>query len=499
MARTGNTRTTVHEPAGEVPVQLDADVVVAGAGIAGVFAALSAAKHGARTVLIERFGSVGGNYGPGLSSRHDLWQHPSLHAHGLGGVVGEFLERLDRMGGLMSFPFTGGGDYRDWSWEGMHELPVIDNEAFEYLALQSLEEVGVQILLSTDVTGAIVEDRRAVGVFVESKAGRGAVLGRMVVDSTGNADVAASAGAPTVDTYAKGSPGIGLFFRVGGVDWARYEQFRSEAKQVPLSPDLEQWRTTVFEGALGRPWPNYPHDLMPAIRQAWESGEYRYVQEAGDLTSVYLIPFGTHNQAVTTVEMTQNLGLDPTNPVHCSLLESKFRRYVYETVQFYKRNAPGFEQVCIEQIAPFMGTRYGRTIDPEYTLTPDDIHESRKFDDVVHRLTAYQTRDRVLVDFKTGEEGVVYELPYRMLLPQRVDGLLAAGRAANSETASRLRARWMVMLTGAISGVAAAMAAVNGGSPRDLDRRVLQQTLLDEGFFVGDAERLEELGLSPKT
>ena len=496
MAGASDSRATVYEPAREVPVLLDVDVIVAGAGIAGLFAALAAAQHGARTVLVDRFGSVGGNYGPGLGARHDLWQHPSLHAHGLGGVVGRFLARLEAVGGLEDFAFTGGGDYVNWSWPGMDKLPVIHNDTFGYLALRSLEEAGVRLLLSTDVAGAIVAGNSVTGIFVETKSGRRAVLGRVVVDSTGDADVAASAGAPTVDTFAQRSASIGLFFRVGGVDWERYERFRSAERAKPLPADLEQWRTTVFEAALTRPWPNYPHELMPAIRAAWESGEYRYVQAVGDLTNVYLIPFGTHNQAVTTVEMTPTPRLDPTNPLHRSLLESKFRRYIYETVQFLKQHAPGFEQVYIEQVAPFMGTRFSRTIEPEYALTADDIWGSRSFDDVVHGLTHYESRDKKLVDFERGEEGVVYELPYRMLLPKRIDGLLAAGRAANAEVASRLRARWLVMLTGAIAGVAAAMAAREGCSPRALDRRALQRTLLDDGFYLGDDARLAQLGLT---
>ena len=378
----------------------------------------------------------------------------------------------------------------------MDKLPVIHNDMFGYLALRSLEEAGVRLLLSTDVAGAIVDGNSVTGIFVETKSGRRAVLGPVVVDSTGDADVAASAGAPTVDTFAQRSASIGLFFRVGGVDWERYERFRSTEKAEPLPADLEQWRTSVFETALTRPWPNYPHELMPAIRAAWESGEYRYVQAVGDLTNVYLIPFGTHNQAVTTVEMTPTPRLDPTNPLHRSLLESKFRRYIYETVQFLKQHAPGFEQVCIEQVAPFMGTRFSRTIEPEYALTADDIWGSRTFDDVVHGLTHYESRDKALVDFEHGEEGVVYELPYRMLLPKRIDGLLAAGRAANAEVASRLRARWLVMLTGAIAGVAAAMAAREGRSPRALDRRALQRTLLADGFYLGDDARLAQLGLT---
>lgn len=520
----------VHEAARDVPVLLETDVVVAGAGIAGIFAALSAARHGARVALIDRYGSTGGNYGPGLGARHDLWQQPSQYARGLGGAAGAFLARLEQMGGLTSFAFTGGGDFRDWSWKDMPPLPVIDNQAFEYLVLQWCDEAGIQLLLSTDVAGAVlvpgqdagIPTRVAVGasignpvaaslgpsdgmsaslpnvggVLLETKAERQAVLSRVVVDCTGDADIAAAAGAPTVDTFALRSPSIGLFFRTGGVDWDRYEAFRRAAKAQPLPPDLDQWRVDVFEKALGYHWPNDPHDLMPAIRAAWERGEYRYVQPAGDLTSVYMVPFGTHNQAVTTVEMTATPRVDPTNVLHRSLLESKFRRYIYETVQFLVRYAPGFEQATIEQIAPFMGTRYSRTIDPEHAVTREDIASGRRFDDVVHRMSLYDRRAGGLVDFSRGEEGASYELPYRALLPKGADGLLAAGRTVNVELASRLRARWMVMLTGAIAGMAAALSAREQISPRALPVRRLQRALLNDGFYLGDGDRLAELNLA---
>lgn len=119
-----------------------------------------------------------------------------------------------------------------------------------------------------------------------------------------------------------------------------------------------------------------------------------------------------------------------------------------------------------------MGTRFSRTIDPEYLLTPDDIWGHRAFDDLAHALTHYENREKVLVDFKTGEDGTSYESPYRMLLPRKVHGPLAAGRAANAEVASRLGARWMVMLTAAIVGLAAAALVKDDTSPRALDPRM---------------------------
>jgi len=163
VSRTTGLEPVVHEDARDVPVLLNVDGVVAGAGIAGIFAALSASKHGATTGLIDRFGSLGGNYGPGLGARHDFWQDPSLLREGLGGVVGEFLARPEDAGGLRQFEFTGGGDYVNWSWRGMPKLPVSHNETFGYISLKSLEQAGVQLLLSTNVAGAIVDGTRVTG------------------------------------------------------------------------------------------------------------------------------------------------------------------------------------------------------------------------------------------------------------------------------------------------------------------------------------------------
>ena len=220
----------VHEPARQVPVLHDTEVLVAGAGIAGLYAALESAAHGARTTLVDEYSSVGGNYGPGLGSRHDLWQSPRLHERGLGGQVGDFLAELDRRGGIRTFDFISGGDNVPWRWNGMAPIPVIDRNEFQRLALQRLRELGVSLLLSTTVAGAIVEDGTVGGVFVETPDGRRAVLARVVVDTTGEADVAAAAGAGIDERHASDESGMGLFFRVEGVEWEEYEAFRARLR-----------------------------------------------------------------------------------------------------------------------------------------------------------------------------------------------------------------------------------------------------------------------------
>ena len=185
----------IREPAREVPVLHDTEVLVAGAGISGLYAALEAAAAGARTTLVDEYSAVGGNYGPGLGSRHDLWQAPQQHDRGLGGQVGDFLDRLDARGGIKTFDFISGGDNVPWRWDGMAHIPVIDRNEFQRLALQRLRDLDVALLLSTTVAGAIVEDGHVRGVIFETGEGRRAITAKVVIDTTGEADVAAAAGA----------------------------------------------------------------------------------------------------------------------------------------------------------------------------------------------------------------------------------------------------------------------------------------------------------------
>ncbi|GEM_PF-914257 len=499
------TISTVPVPASSAPVIHEADVIVAGAGIAGIFAALAAAREGASTVLIDRYGSVGGNYGPGLGARHDMWQHPSLLEAGLGGAVGAFFAKLEARGGITSFAFTGGGDNRKWSWDGMHELPIIDNDRFQELALRELLDGDVALILSTQVSGAVMEEDTIRGVFVEGRAGRQAVRAATVVDTSGEADVAAFAGAPCDLSRTRGAHGIGLFFRVRGVDWERYEAFRAAHRDDPLTAAEKRFLDQVMFPELGRRWPNYPRELLPAIMRAWESGEYCYVQDAGGLTKIYLIPFGTHNREVTTVESVGPDGsqdpadspnqVDSLGLISRSTLEAHFRRYIYESVDFYRNHVQGFESAAVEQIAPYMGSRRGRTVLAEHTMSDEELFDGGRFDDVVHQFTSLRHRDGSLVDLQSGEEGPAYEVPLRAMLPQRIDGLLAAGRSVNTNIRSVFRNRWAVMIMGGIAGKVAAMSATAGCTPKQLPIRDVQRQLVADGYYLGDDARLAELGI----
>lgn len=489
---------TIQEPVKQTPVAGEADVVIAGAGISGLFAAFGAARAGAKTILIDRFGSVGGNLGPGLSQFLERPGSPRV-AHGVKGLPAEFMRKVEKLIGQNP------GDLpSEWPFQP---------DASIYVAFKMLQEAGVKLMLSTYTSNAIVEGDRVKGIFVENKSGRQAVLGRTVIDATGEASVAATVPVPVLpvtpgsgyEGYTESGGGIGLAFEIGGVDVDKYSEFR-ESKRVSsvdvsalderelllgykVDPDDQRWIKEVLEPELGYSWGGYPPDMVPLIRQAWESGDFKYVQRIGPSTRVIMRPVlhhgpCRHGQVLLTIaEIFGDLD-DPADGDSISRLEAGSRTYVYEVVyKFLKKYVPGFENAFLAQAAPFLGARRGRCIEAEYSVTEEDLRACRLFDDVIYRYADLRLKP-AYCDF-----------PYRSILPQKVNGLLVVGRSAYKPQGPRFRARIACMYIGQAAGIAAAMAKDAGVNERDLDIKTLQQVLLKANFYLGDKNRLKELGL----
>ena len=490
---------TVIEPEKRVPVSHDADVVVAGAGVSGVFAAIASARRGARTVLVDRFGSVGGNIGPGMIVNGHMVSgqphadvgfestvYPSLYSIGR-----EYLDRYRDLGGGLILPHPGG----EKDWAGSASLA-------SHVAQCMLEESGVMLLLSTFAADPIMDGDRVTGLFVENKSGRRALRARVVVDGTGEADVAKRAGARMLYPKAEykeldgHSPtGMGSYFLVGGVDWDRYTQFAREAQS---SPDDEAWATERY----GEKFVAGNRHLLASLRRAHGQGTYEHRRvvtlsgvEIGIHTS-FAGPIGPGGpggtvQGRTAPERVRD-ELDAGDGDHIAMLEAAIRRQTCETWLFMRENAPGFEQSSLLCIAPFLGVRGGPCIDGEYALTMQDCREGRLFDDVIYRYGEFRALKW------TAERGGPkwVDVPYRVLLPKRVDGLLCTGRSASGKPDTLLRNRMAVKVMGEACGTAAAMCADQGVQPRELDVKSLQRSLLSAGFHLGDDDRLNELGLS---
>ena len=462
------------------PVVADVDVLVVGGGIGGPPAAIAAARNGAKAMVVERFGCLGGNMGPGMFSGgvlHLALRLPFAPLDRVKGIPGEFINRCE---GYCDGQL--GNDY------------FRDSQVVSYVWLTMMEENNVGLMLNTVATDPIMEGNRVAGLLVETKSGTQAIRAKAVIDATGDADVAFRAGAPADpdDTYMH----PGMYFAVAGVDEERYLTFKS-SQEEPSDADLawQEQRMKQCRGmskASGFLQPKALDFLRPLYRQAWEDGEYRITQCIGDLAMVtadhglYAPRNGIVGAQVGLHPLDGGKKLHSGDAAMVNELEIGARKYIFETAQFLRRHVPGFENAHLHMISPYFHFRGGRSAVTEHVITLEDVKAGRRFDDVVFVSYGHPTEERT---------GNGYDYPYRQLLPKEVEGLLMAGRSGMIQPPSN-RNRWKVLLCGQAAGLAATLAARDGVTPREIDVKELQRILYHKYHTaLGDEARLRELGV----
>lgn len=439
-----------------VPVVAEADVVIAGGGIAGCVAAVTAARNGARVILVERFGALGGNMGPGLFSGgvvHLALVNPNAMPEGLLGIPGEFLSRC---GAYVNGQL--GHDY------------FADSQVVSYVWLKMMEENNVGLMLNACVSAPILEDGRVAGLIVETKSGSQAVKAKVTIDATGDADVAFLAGCPMDDGHAYFHPGC--YFAIGGVDETRYLAFMKNAP--PPDPALIEWGRKIFL-ENGMPWyVSSLNPLLPVLKRAWNEGEYRIVGKLarGVAISVDHGFYPPRRGIVGSQVGLWGQNIDFGDAALRTELEVGSRKWMFETAQFLRHHVPGFENAYLHLIAPYFHDRGGRSPICDYTLTKEDVRTGARFEDAIFHTWG----DEVPAGEYTMEG---FDFPYRQLLPKGVEGLLMTGRSAIIQPPVN-RTRYKVMLMGQAAGLAAALAARDGVTPRGLSVPDLQKRLREQ-------------------
>jgi len=477
----------VARPEKFVPLVRDMDVVVAGAGTSGLFAALGAAQMGARTLLVERFGQLGGNIGPGMLIGGPLYQEVKMTLHGgqLVGLPAEFMRRVEDLLGDMP------RNYATYS------------HAVSRVALAMMRESGVELMLSAYAADPVMRQSRVAGLFVETKSGRVAVRARVVIDATGDASIAARAGAPIIrgtSPEAADSPNVqpyykqteyatwnegGIYFVTAGTDLEKYRAFA--AQKVQLSRDDEVWAAQH----LGQPGNRWPTAMVPILHSGWESGEFQCRRELRPRLHVLFNNWFEPVAPGLAGGRAQVHGeYDTGNHEDVTLVETAVRAHAFDGVAFFRRHVPGFEGAHVVCMSAFLGARGGPCIEGEHVLTPQESFAGARFPDVL--FVSY-------VEVHRGGNPDGHDMPYGMLLPKGVDGLLVTGRGAAFLRRGHdpsTRARCNMMTLGQATGMAAALAVRYGVTPRRLEIRTLQRALLAAGFYLGNAARLAELGLA---
>ncbi len=421
------------------------DVVVVGAGSAGSAAAICAARTGARTLLVDRLAFMGGTSTAVLDTFYAFYTPGASPRRVVGGLGWEVVQRLDSEGSAFERPNTYGAG------TGV----TYDQEALKVLWEALAAEAGAELLLHAWATGVRVRDGRVEAVRTWSKGGERWFAAGVVVDASGDADVAAMAGAAYDD--AKTTPTIqalSTLFKIANVDVAR-------ASAVPKA------------------------ELWAGMREAVESGDYELPRLEGSWHR-------TPHAGVVMVHMTRIPNVDATDPVALTRAEVEGRRQVREYHRFLRDRVPGFEHAVVVATSPAIGVRESRRVVGDYRLTRDDVLAGRRFPDEI-ALCGAPIEEHGAGGGTTWEyvpDSGVYGIPYRTLLPAGLDGLIVAGRCFSATHDAHASARSMAtcMAMGQAAGTAAALAARDGRTPRAIPAAELRARLLLDGALLEPVE-----------
>ena len=417
----------------EIPVWEQVDVLVVGSGPAGVSAAITAAREGASVLLIEQTGNVGGIATEGLMSH---WTGNTE-----GGFYDEILER---------------------SADAAQMRKVIDPERLKTILLEMLEEAGVKLLLYTFACAPVMEGNKIKGVIAENKTGRGAVLGKIVVDASGDGDIAARAGVPYYigrETDGKMQPAT-IMFKVAGVDVER----------------------GVFPGGFEE------HLAIPA-GDIQKLGEEHLPSPAG-----HVLLYRSTLPGTATCNMTNCTDIDGTKPEDLTRATVVCRKQMESIVHFLREYVPGFENCYLISSASLIGIRETRHFKGEAVITREDILEARVFDDWVVTKAHFNFDVHNMTGNGLDETGVQknfqqkkgYTIPYGCFVPLEVDNLYLAGRNISGTHMAHSNYRVMPICAnmGQAVGVAAAICVKEGTVPRELSAATVQRRLIESGVQV---------------
>ena len=446
------------------------DVVVCGGGLGGTVAAVAAARSGAKTLLIERNSFLGGVATAGMccSIFNCYYTGGEQRRIATAGIAVEVADALAEA--------TGYG--RKWHDHKGHI--IYDLERGKLVLQELVEKSGAELLLQTVTTGGIVEADVVKGVVVETKNGREAIRARVVVDATGDADIAASAGV-SLKTAEKGLHS--LCFRLGNVDVDAFvDLFRQRPDQFPEYMDVD-WN---LEEALAQ-YDNcgtflFPHGggmQMNAFKRAKAAGELPATIGIHDTTDACQMHALRQTGVVHVV--TGFAHFDGLDPLQLSRSVTDGRRMAFTVTDVYRNYIPGFAKAFIAGTAVNLGVRTSRYLDGDFVFTSEMLNAGVRQPDAVGTLVGW---DHAVKHRGAGAWGVQVchsdssDLPYRCLLPKGVDGLLiGAGRSISTDNPSLLRVMVHTMVVGQAAGTAAAVAARSGESPRDVDIGAVQAEL----------------------
>ncbi|MGH6762583.1 MAG: FAD-dependent oxidoreductase [Phyllobacterium sp.] len=443
------------------------DVLVVGGGPSGLTAALAAAEDGLRVGLIESRSFVGGNMTIGLPVLGFLGQKGNQIIEGL---PQKFVDRLKMR--------NAASEHRPCP---LHMgITLVEPEAVKTVALEMLLEAGVEVLFYTFCTGTVMDGDIIRGVITESKSGRGAILGKVVVDCTGDADVAAGAGVPCeMGNENGGLQPPTLMFCMAGVDTDRLRM--TIANQPP------QARTYLTDFIPAEYFGQNNQFIVVGLRELVAKAQ----EEMGLVipNERTIIITGLKSGEVW-INMTRVTGVDSTDVVSLTRGEIEARKQIDDIVTYLVNYVAGFENAHFTKTAPFLGIRESRRIVGDYVMTQEDVLACRHFDDAIavasYPIDIHRPADEGCTLIWRGD---CYDIPYRSLVPTKIQNLLVAGRSisATHEAMGAIRVMATCMAMGEAAGRAAKMSVRSNRTPADIDVQELRKQQKERGVYLREA------------
>jgi hypothetical protein len=471
-----NEGNSVTEAARQIPVYKKVDVVVAGGGPAGFGAAVAAAKNGANTLLVERNSFLGGTGTAGFVNQFRQMYH-------LSGIAKESVRRLGEAGCCSREAYL-----------GYHHGMAFDQEELKFICMDMVEESGAKSLMNTWAVDAIIEKEEVKGIIIENKSGRQVILADVVIDASGDADIAVKAGSPFFLQDNTQRLPFTMGFRIGGIN---YQKIDAYAKQHPEDfTNAVSFSRGNFDGDKN----NCISGWYSIMKKANESGELPAFINRSGFTLEGITPWALERGTGYIYGM-QSLHRNPCNAEEMSDAELETKKKARTFLKFLKK-VPGFENSYLMDFAKNIGVIESRLIIGESVLTEADVFENRVHADDIALSVLVQPKGgwtkRHPPDGSESTEAHRLEsrnlpvylcrfgIPYGCLLPKKVDRILVPGRNFSSTYDAMFAGRQMFecMATGEAAGMAAALAVKQNISPKYLEISTLRKQLESHGVVL---------------